>query len=181
MARPVLAAALIIFHLLVASTEVNANCEACPNCDWENISPTQGNACLNYWTCSGDTITCYDPSVANPGTYTGCSYSASAVGSRFSLRCITLTTPGNFQSWALTAGPTNVCDSLAGVNSKCLPANNPYNLGIPACTASYGHDSTYFGWQFLPPFLLRSWAHRMTVKQACQRGVHAAWESGDLY
>ncbi|KAG1741492.1 uncharacterized protein EDB91DRAFT_331468 [Suillus paluster] len=121
MARLVLAAALIISHLLTISTGVNANCEACPNCDWEVYSPTAGDACLNYWTCSGDTITCYYPSVANPGTYTGCSYSASA-------------------SWTLTAGPTDVCMSEAGVNSKCEPPNNPYNLGIPGCTASYGYD-----------------------------------------
>src|SRR5882757_6911440 len=87
MTRPVLAAALIVFHLLVASTGVNANCEACPNCDWENISISQGDACLNYWTCSGDTISCYYPSVANPGTYTGCSYSASAVSTSFSQHC----------------------------------------------------------------------------------------------
>src|SRR6267154_6432216 len=81
MTRSVLAVALIIYNLLAVSTGVGARCEACPNCDWENISPTQGNACLNYWTCSGDTITCYYPSVANPGTYNGCSYSASSVSS----------------------------------------------------------------------------------------------------
>ncbi|KAG0707934.1 hypothetical protein DFH29DRAFT_559995 [Suillus ampliporus] len=120
MTRPVLAAALIIFHLLAISTGVNATCEACPNCDWERISISQGDACLNYWTCSGDTITCYYPSVANPGTFNACSYSASA-------------------DWALTAGSTDICMSYAGDNSKCEPLNNPYNLGIPACTASYGY------------------------------------------
>src|SRR6267154_954930 len=137
MTRPVLLVTLIIFYFLAVSTGVGANCEACPNCDWENISLTQGNACLNYWTCSGDTITCYYPSVANPGTYNGCSYSASAVSSCFSQSNLCTLTHGNFQSWALTAGSSTICKSVAGVNSKCLPYNNPYNLGIPACTASY--------------------------------------------
>jgi hypothetical protein len=86
MTRFVLAVALIVYNLLAVSTGVGATCEACPNCDYENISPTQGNACLNYWTCSGDTISCYYPSVADPGTYTGCSYSASAVSETFSKR-----------------------------------------------------------------------------------------------
>lgn len=79
MTRFVLAVALAIYNLLALSTGVGATCEACPNCDYEQISPTQGNACLNYWTCSGDTISCFYPSVANPGTYRECSYSASAV------------------------------------------------------------------------------------------------------
>jgi hypothetical protein len=78
MTRSVLAVALIIYNLLALSTGVGATCEACPNCVYQEISPTQGNACLNYWTCSGDTISCYYPSVTDPGTYTGCSYSASA-------------------------------------------------------------------------------------------------------
>ena len=73
----VLAVALIIYKLLVLSTGVGATCEACPNCVYQEISVTQGNACLNYWTCEGDTISCYYPSVTDPGTYTGCSYSAS--------------------------------------------------------------------------------------------------------
>ncbi|KAG1786066.1 uncharacterized protein HD556DRAFT_1417283 [Suillus plorans] len=70
---------LAVSLLLVLGTGVSANCEACPNCDYEEISIEQGNACLNYWTCSGDTFTCYYPSVANPGTWNGCSYSASVV------------------------------------------------------------------------------------------------------
>ncbi|KAF8239732.1 hypothetical protein L208DRAFT_1374574 [Tricholoma matsutake] len=117
MTRPFLAVALILFAL---STRVGATCEACPNCDYEQISPTQGNACLNYWTCSGDTITCYYPSVANPGTFTGCSYSASA-------------------GWGLTAGPSNICFSAAGLNSKCQPGNDPYNNAVGACTAPEGY------------------------------------------
>ncbi|KAG2146295.1 hypothetical protein DEU56DRAFT_170137 [Suillus clintonianus] len=124
MTRFVLAVAMIVHILLALTTRVSAECEACPNCDYEQISPSQGNACLNYWTCSGDTISCYYPSVANPGTYTGCSYSASA-------------------DWALTAGPSNICFPYSGLNSKCQPGNDPYNLGIPACTASYGYVGEY--------------------------------------
>ncbi|KAG2134835.1 hypothetical protein DEU56DRAFT_405476 [Suillus clintonianus] len=120
MTRPILAAALIIYNLLAVSTGVGATCMACPNCDYERISIQQGDACLNYWTCSGDTITCYYPSVANPGTFTSCSYSGSS-------------------SWALTAGPSDICFSVAGDNSKCLPPNDPYNNFV-GCTASYGYD-----------------------------------------
>ncbi|KAG1741483.1 uncharacterized protein EDB91DRAFT_1130698 [Suillus paluster] len=120
MTRLVLAAALIIYNLLALSTGVDAECEACPNCDYESISISQGDACLNYWTCSGDTISCFYPSVANPGTFTECSYS-----------------PPN--DWALSSGPSDICFPYAGINSKCQPGNDPYNLGIPACTASYGY------------------------------------------
>ncbi|KAF8228555.1 hypothetical protein L208DRAFT_239648 [Tricholoma matsutake] len=74
MTRISLAVGLIIYGLSTLIAGVGASCEACPNCDYERISSTVGNACLNYWTCSGDTITCYYPSVANPGTFTGCSY-----------------------------------------------------------------------------------------------------------
>ncbi|KAG1815157.1 uncharacterized protein BJ212DRAFT_1359838 [Suillus subaureus] len=66
---------LAVSLFLAFGTGVSASCEACPNCDYEQISVTQGDACLNYWTCSGDTITCYYPSVANPGTFNNCSYS----------------------------------------------------------------------------------------------------------
>ncbi|KAG2340957.1 hypothetical protein BDR05DRAFT_966208 [Suillus weaverae] len=120
MTRALLAVPLIIYHLLALCTGVGATCEACPNCDYEQISISQGNACLNHWTCSGDTISCYYPSVANPGTYTGCSYSASA-------------------GWGLTSGPSNICFSAAGVNDGCQPANNPYSFGLGSCTASYGY------------------------------------------
>ncbi|KAG2358276.1 hypothetical protein BDR07DRAFT_1463118, partial [Suillus spraguei] len=116
MIRFVLAIALF----LVLGTGVRANCEACPNCDYEQISVSQGDACLNYWTCSGDTITCSYPSVANPGTFNNCSYSESA-------------------DWALTAGPSEICFSYSGLNSKCEPPNDPYNLVVPGCTASYGY------------------------------------------
>ncbi|KAG2358286.1 hypothetical protein BDR07DRAFT_291797 [Suillus spraguei] len=106
---------------LALGTGVNANCEACPNCDFEEISISQGNACLNYWTCSGDTITCSYPSVANPGTFNNCSYSASA-------------------DWALTAGPSDICAAESGLNSKCEPPNNPYILGtLGGCTGSYAY------------------------------------------
>ncbi|OAX38471.1 hypothetical protein K503DRAFT_770443, partial [Rhizopogon vinicolor AM-OR11-026] len=71
--------ALITYSLLAVSTGVGATCLACDNCDYDRISIQQGDACLNYWTCSGDTISCFYPSVENPGTYTECSYSASAV------------------------------------------------------------------------------------------------------
>ncbi|KAG2137393.1 uncharacterized protein EDB93DRAFT_763478 [Suillus bovinus] len=107
-----------VLLLLALGKGVSAACEACPNCDTERISIEQGNACLNYWTCSGDTITCYYPSVANPGTFNGCSYSESA-------------------SWALVSGPSDICLSEAGLNSKCEPGNDPYNDNT-GCTASYG-------------------------------------------
>lgn len=81
--RPALAVALIIYNLLTFSTGVEARCEACPDCDYEQINITQGNACLDDWTCSGDTITCNYPSVANPGTFNGCSYSAAAISNRY--------------------------------------------------------------------------------------------------
>ncbi|KAG2137411.1 uncharacterized protein EDB93DRAFT_1106614 [Suillus bovinus] len=110
MVRFVLAAVSL---LLALGTGVSAECEACPNCDYENISIQQGDACLNYWTCSGDTITCYYPSVANPGTFNGCSYSASA-------------------SWTLTAGPSDICFAEAGLNSKSCTASyglvDEYNI-----------------------------------------------------
>ncbi|KAG0707931.1 hypothetical protein DFH29DRAFT_559950 [Suillus ampliporus] len=141
MTRAVLAVTLIIYHLLALCTGVDATCEACPNCDYEQISPSQGDACLNYWTCSGDTISCYYPSVANPGTYTGCSYSASAVSSCFSQQCMHTypTMFGKSQGWGLTGGPSNICFSVAGVNDGCQPGNDPYSFGLGACTASYGY------------------------------------------
>ncbi|KAG0707933.1 hypothetical protein DFH29DRAFT_1065974 [Suillus ampliporus] len=108
--RPVLAVALIIYNLLVVSTGVSARCEACPNCGTES--------CIDNWTCSGDTITCNYPSVAYPGTWTACSYSESA-------------------GWGLTAGPSDICYSVAGDNAKCQSPNNPY-LWDYGCTASYG-------------------------------------------
>ncbi|KAG2358275.1 hypothetical protein BDR07DRAFT_1379552 [Suillus spraguei] len=46
-----------------------------------------------------DTITCSYPSVANPGTFNNCSYSESA-------------------SWALTAGPSDICATELGLNSN---------------------------------------------------------------
>ncbi|KAG2137391.1 uncharacterized protein EDB93DRAFT_1106599 [Suillus bovinus] len=116
MVRFVLAAVSL---LLALGTGVSAECEACPNCDYERISIEQGDACLNHWTCSGDTITCYYPSVANPGTWNACAYA-----------------PAN--DWALVSGPSGICFPYAGLNSKCQPGNDPYNLGIPGCTASYG-------------------------------------------
>ncbi|OJA15701.1 hypothetical protein AZE42_11961 [Rhizopogon vesiculosus] len=79
MPRSVFAVALIICSLLAVSTGVWATCEACPNCDYDNISIQQGDACLNYWTCSGDTISCFYPSVENPGTFTECSYAPAGV------------------------------------------------------------------------------------------------------
>ncbi|OAX38470.1 hypothetical protein K503DRAFT_770442 [Rhizopogon vinicolor AM-OR11-026] len=79
MPRSVFAVALIICSLLAVSTGVWATCEACPNCDYDNISVQQGDACLNYWTCSGDTISCFYPSVENPGTFTECSYAPAGV------------------------------------------------------------------------------------------------------
>jgi len=137
MTRFVLAVASIIYGLFVFTTGVGATCEACPNCDYDRISIEQGNACLNYWTCSGDTISCFYPSVENPGTYTECSYSASAVSElSYSNTC---RTQHLFQDWALTSGPSDLCFSYAGDNSKCEPSNNPYNLGLPGCTASYGY------------------------------------------
>ncbi|KAG1908008.1 uncharacterized protein F5891DRAFT_974597 [Suillus fuscotomentosus] len=82
----------------------------------------QENACLNYWTCSGDTFACYYPSVANPGTWNSCSYSASA-------------------DWALAAGPTEICTAKAGVNLKCEPGNDPHDIGDQGYSASYGFIS----------------------------------------
>jgi hypothetical protein len=82
MTRLALVAALIIYNFLATTTGVGARCEACPNCDYEEISIAQGNECLDNWTCSGDTITCNYPSAANPGTFNACSYSASAVSNR---------------------------------------------------------------------------------------------------
>ena len=144
MTRSILSVVLIICNLLLLSTGVGAQCEACPNCDYESISIEQGDACLNYWTCSGDTITCYYPSVANPGTYNACSYSASAVSNSI-LAVMHAHSPifGLFKGFALTAGPSDVCFSEAGVNDGCEPSNNPYNVGLSACTASYGYVGEY--------------------------------------
>ncbi|KAG2113328.1 hypothetical protein BD769DRAFT_1107735 [Suillus cothurnatus] len=116
---------MILFVLAVSlflafSTGVSATCEVCPNCDHEQISVSQGDACLNFWTCSGDTITCSYPSVANPGTWNNCSYSELA-------------------DWALTAGPSAICYASSGADPKCEPPNNPYDFGTSACTASYGY------------------------------------------
>ncbi|KAJ8585108.1 hypothetical protein M405DRAFT_825703 [Rhizopogon salebrosus TDB-379] len=125
MTRLALVAALIIYNFLATTTGVGARCEACPNCDSEEISIAQGNECLDNWTCSGDTITCNYPSAANPGTFNACSYSASA-------------------SWGLVSGPSDICPGAAGDNSKCEPPNNPYIIDY-ACTASYGYvgEDTY--------------------------------------
>lgn len=79
---------LAISLLLALGTGVSAECEACPNCDYENISIQQGDACLNYWTCSGDTISCYYPSVANPGTWNTCSYAPANVSNCLSQQCM---------------------------------------------------------------------------------------------
>ncbi|KAG2058166.1 hypothetical protein BDR06DRAFT_103180 [Suillus hirtellus] len=110
---------LTVSLLFALGTGVSAECVACPNCDYERISIEQGDACINFWTCSGDTITCTYPSVANPGTWNNCSYSAST-------------------GWALADGPSEICFSGAGANAKCEAPNNPYNNAIPGCTASYG-------------------------------------------
>jgi hypothetical protein len=50
---------------------------------------------------------------------------------------------GPFKGWALTAGPSDICFSEAGVNDGCEPSNNPYNLQLPGCTASYGYVGEY--------------------------------------
>ncbi|KAG1823113.1 hypothetical protein EV424DRAFT_1397785 [Suillus variegatus] len=110
---------LAVSLLLTLGTGVSANCEVCPNCDYEQINIERGNGCLNYWTRSGDTFTCYYPSVANPETWNGCSYSASA-------------------DWALTAGPTEICTAEAGVNPKYEPGNDLYDIGEQGYSASYG-------------------------------------------
>lgn len=115
---------LAVSLFLALSTGVGATCEACPNCDYESISISQGDACLNYWTCSGDTITCFYPSVANPGTFNNCSYSEP-------------------NDWPLNDGSSEFCFPYAGVNSKCEPGNDPYNVGTSACTASYGYVGEY--------------------------------------
>ncbi|KAG2137413.1 uncharacterized protein EDB93DRAFT_765375 [Suillus bovinus] len=110
--------ALVLSLLLALGTGVSARCQACPNCDYEQISIEQGDACLSYWTCSGTTYDCYYPSVANPGTYNVCTYNASDNG-------------------GLIAGPSGICEEGGGDNAHCEPANNPYNIGY-GCTASYG-------------------------------------------
>ncbi|KAH0826733.1 hypothetical protein J3R83DRAFT_5138, partial [Lanmaoa asiatica] len=104
--------------LLSLSTGVYATCLACPNCNTEG--------CLNYWTCSGTTITCYYPSAANPGTYDGCVFSG------------TLTQYGYYVSVG-TGGPA-VCDGMViGDNSHCEPYNNPWNVPGNVCTSSYSY------------------------------------------
>ncbi|OJA15700.1 hypothetical protein AZE42_11960 [Rhizopogon vesiculosus] len=118
MTRSVLTTALIIYSLLAVSTGVGATCEACPNCDYDHISTEEGNACLNYWTCEGDTFSCFYPSVENPGTFTECSY-------------------GPADDWALVSGPSDTCFPYAGVADQAGCPYEPYNLALPGCTASY--------------------------------------------
>ncbi|KAF8122149.1 hypothetical protein EV363DRAFT_1395178 [Boletus edulis] len=116
MFHSVVSIALIFSSLLGHSTRASASCLACPNCIYDPLPNGQGNACLNYWTCSGETITCYYPSVEYPGTFTACVF----------------TYDGSF--FTLTASSPSVCDdSEIGDNSKCEPPNDPWN---GACTAS---------------------------------------------
>jgi len=134
---------LAISLLLALSTGVSATCEACPNCDYESISVTQGDACLNFWTCSGDTITCSYPSVANPGTWNNCSYAPANVSNSLAAVHAHSLIFRKWQDWALVAGPSDICFPYAGVNSKCEPGNDPYNIGTSSCTASYGYVGEY--------------------------------------
>ncbi|KAF8842469.1 hypothetical protein BDN67DRAFT_979621 [Paxillus ammoniavirescens] len=120
MARLALVAALMALSF---SSGVNAMCYACPNCDYDNISTTQGNACLNYWTCSASVITCYYPSVEDPGTFSACEFTGTQ-------------TEYGYYEFALTSGPS-VCDGLEiGDNSKCEPSNDPWNAVSNECTGS---------------------------------------------
>ncbi|KAF9225660.1 hypothetical protein BS17DRAFT_777470 [Gyrodon lividus] len=125
MTRFALVATALVASLLSLFSGVNAMCYACPNCDYDNISTTQGNACLNYWTCSGSTIICYCyyPSVENPGTFSPCEFTGT-------------TTQYGYYDFALTSGPS-VCDGLEiGDNPKCEPSNDPWNAVSNVCTAS---------------------------------------------
>ncbi|KAF9235530.1 hypothetical protein BU15DRAFT_64788 [Melanogaster broomeanus] len=123
MARFALVATALVTSLLSLSSGVNALCYACPNCDYDNISTTVGNACLNYWTCSGSTITCYYPSVEYPGTFSACQFTGTE-------------TEYGYYEFALTSGPS-VCDGLnIGDNRGCEPYNDPWNAVSNECTAA---------------------------------------------
>ena len=139
MTRILLAVCLALYSLSTFIARVGATCEACPNCDYERINNTVGDACLNYWTCSGDTITCYYPSVANPGTFTACAYNKAQLVRRCPSFLDTKTYETLQGDWGLVSGPSDICFPYAGLNSKCQPGNDPYNLGVGACTASYGY------------------------------------------
>ncbi|KAF9233395.1 hypothetical protein BU15DRAFT_66623 [Melanogaster broomeanus] len=117
--------AVLLSSLLGLSSRVSAICLACSNCIYDQLPNGQGNACLNYWTCSGDTITCYYPSTEYPGTFTACEFTGSGYILMFS------------QDFTLTSDSPAVCDgSSIGDNSNCEPNNDPWNVGTNTCTSS---------------------------------------------
>ncbi|KAF8842468.1 hypothetical protein BDN67DRAFT_965803 [Paxillus ammoniavirescens] len=119
MFRSALSVAVILSNLLGLSSRASAMCLACSNCLYDPLPNNQGNVCLNYWTCSGNTITCYYPSTEYPGTFTACEFT------------------GSGYDFTLTSTSPAVCDgSPIGDNSKCEPSNNPWNVGTNSCTAS---------------------------------------------
>ncbi|KAG9309982.1 hypothetical protein JVU11DRAFT_10016 [Chiua virens] len=147
---------LVLSSLLGFSTHASALCLACPNCIYDPLPNGAGNACLNYWTCSGDTITCYYPSVEYPGTFTACAFTGSG---SVSLRMTgTVYADAEFdldsKEFTLTASSPSVCDdSYIGDNSKCEPSNDPWNAVAEECTASeaYVETSPPPGLPQLPP------------------------------
>ncbi|KIJ59920.1 hypothetical protein HYDPIDRAFT_190248 [Hydnomerulius pinastri MD-312] len=127
MFRSAISAIVLVSSLLGLSMTAGATCLACSNCIYDPLPNDQGNACLNYWTCSGDTITCYYPSVEYPGTFTACEYTETATS-----------------EFTLTSTSPAVCDgSYIGDNSKCEPSNNPWNVPAGVCTASEAYVGEY--------------------------------------
>ncbi|KAF9233393.1 hypothetical protein BU15DRAFT_66621 [Melanogaster broomeanus] len=142
MARFALVATALVASLLSLSTGVNAGCYTCPNCDYDRISNTVGDACLNYWTCSGNSFTCYYPSVEYPGTFSACQFTGTENAEGYYVS-LTLWRENKLQylhirivqDFTLTSGPS-VCEAYIGDNPDCQGYNIPWNSATNECTAA---------------------------------------------
>lgn len=134
--------------LLGLSIQGSAECLACSNCIDDPLPNNQGNVCLNYWTCSGNTITCNYPSIQYPGTFTACEFTGSGSVSPH-IRVVDANADIELESkaWTLTTSSPAVCaGATVGTgtgNPKCEPNNNPYNVGTDECTSAEQYVGEY--------------------------------------
>lgn len=134
--------ALVLSSLLGLSTRASAACLACSNCLEDPLPDNQGNVCLNYWTCSDNTVTCYYPSTEYPGTFSACEYTGSgSVSPQILAVDANADTELDSKAWVLSTSSPAVCATGYGVgtgsgNPKCEPPNNPYNVGTDECTSA---------------------------------------------
>ncbi|KDQ55029.1 hypothetical protein JAAARDRAFT_60031 [Jaapia argillacea MUCL 33604] len=117
---------LIASVLLVLCTRVDAQgpyCLLCPTQDLEDVNtPTTKDypgpwETLDHWTCSStaQTLSCFYPSAADPGTYNDCTYSG--------------------ETGFLVSGPSNFCVGDAVRENKCDEA---IFQGANGCSAPSG-------------------------------------------